>query len=390
AVVVAIVFTVNAAITIRIVAVALFFHIITQENDSDTKDHLSELPDGIMGHISTFLNLKEVIRTKMLSRTWRDRFIDMSNLVFDPTLVNIDLEDDQTLESIPLPQKQEFIDRVDRLLQIFAINQYVSFTIWFPLGKQYTSNIDKWVNRAIGKECEKLDLELKYATIEDERYNFPFHILLSSKKSHLKCLSLCEVQFKPTREVVHRLNLLESLTLVYVSMEASELEIIISSCMNLEYLQLIDCELLTSWRIFNQDTRLKHLIVTPLVFVANIELSIPSLEIFQFDGEIENFTISRMNQLKTVDMSIEDIYPRGMGQLLDELARNAPLLDTMLLSGHFDQLLSHAHNSNQTPRFNNLIHLELTPEGDYGWNVIIGMLYKSPKLEAFVIKVSKG
>ncbi|XP_019452058.1 PREDICTED: uncharacterized protein LOC109354166 [Lupinus angustifolius] len=312
--------------------------------------------------------------------------MDMSIIVFDPKVINIDLDDDVSLESIPLPQKYQFIERVDQLLEIFTINQSVSFTIWFPMGKQFTSHIDKWVNRAIGKECETLDLEFKFARIDDEPYNFPFHILLSSKKSHLKCLSLCECQLKPTREVVHRLNLLESLTLVYVSMEASDLEIILSSCLNLELLELIDCEVLTSLRIFNQDMRLKRLLVTPLIFVANIELSIPCLELFIFNGEIENFTISRMNQLKTVELYIKGTYPRGMSQLLDELSRNAPLLQTLFLTCHFDQFQSYAHNNNQTPKFNNLTHLELTPKGDYGWNMSIGILYKSPKLEVLVIE----
>ncbi|CAL0302882.1 unnamed protein product [Lupinus luteus] len=358
----------------------------TLERGSDIEDRISELPNELICYIFTFLNLKEVIKTKALSHKWKDQSIDMSNLVFDPTLINIDLDDDVSLESIPLPQKYQFIEQVDQLLEIFNINQYASFTIWFPLGKQFTSHIDKWVNCAIGKECKKLDLELKFARIDDEPYNFPFHILLSSKKSHLKWLSLCECQVKPTWEVGHRLNLLESLTLVYVSMEASDLEIILSSCLNLEFLELIDCEVLTSLRIFNQDIRLKHLFVTPVVFVANIELSIPSLELFTFDGQIENFTISRMNQLKTVELYIEGTYPRGMGQLLDELSRNAPLLQTLFLTGYFDQFLSHAHNNNETPKFNNLTHLKLTPKGDYGWNVFIGILYKSPKLEVLVIE----
>ncbi|CAL0302883.1 unnamed protein product [Lupinus luteus] len=358
----------------------------TLERSSDIEDRISELPNEIICYIFTFLNLKEIIKTKVLSHEWNERSIDMSNLVFDPTLINIDLVDDASLESIPLPQKYQFIEQVDQLLEIFNINQSASFTIWFPMGKQFTSHIDKWVNRAIIKECEKLDLELKFARIDDEPYNFPFHILLSSKKSHLKWLSLCECQVKPTREVVHRLNLLESLTLVYVSMEASDLEIILSSCLNLEFLHLIDCEVLTLLRIFNQDIMLKRLFVTPLIFVANIELSIPSLELFTFSGEIENFTISRMSQLKTVELSIEGTYPRGMGQLLDELSRNAPLLQTLFLSSHFDEFLSHAHNNNQTPKFNNLTHLELIAKGEYGWNVFIGILYKSPKLEVVVIE----
>ncbi|OIW07337.1 hypothetical protein TanjilG_10172 [Lupinus angustifolius] len=271
------------------------YKVDTLEKSSDIEDRISELPNSIICYIFTFLNLKEVIRTKALSDTWKDRSMDMSILVFDPTIINIDLDDVLSLESMPLPKKYQFIERVDQLLEILTINQSVSFTIWFPLGKQFTSHIDKWINRAIEKECEKLDLEFQFARIDDEPYDFPFHILLSSKKSHLKCLSLCECQLKPTREVVHRLNLLESLTLVYVSMEASDLEILLSSCLNLEFLHLIDCK-----------------------------------------------------------------------------------------------FLSHAHNNNQTPKFNNLTHLELTPKGDYGWNVSIGILYKSPKLEVLAIEVSKG
>ncbi|OIW07339.1 hypothetical protein TanjilG_10174, partial [Lupinus angustifolius] len=88
----------------------------------DIEDHISELPNEITCYIFKFLHLKDVIRTKVLSHKWKDRFIDMSNIVFDPTLININLDDDVSLESTPLPQKYQFIERVEQLLEIFAIN----------------------------------------------------------------------------------------------------------------------------------------------------------------------------------------------------------------------------------------------------------------------------
>ncbi|KAK7256062.1 hypothetical protein RIF29_29495 [Crotalaria pallida] len=251
----------------------------------------------------------------------------------------------------------------------------------------FSSYIDNWISLAIKMECEKIDLELKFATLDDddEPYNFPCHLLLSSKNSHLKHLFLYECQFNPTHEIAERLVTLKSIALVLVLMEANILDLILSSCLNLEFLELIDCQVLTSLRICRQDLGLKHLDVISMHVEANIELSIPNLEIFRFFGSLEDITFSRMNKLKSVDLDIDRTYHKGFCQLLDELSENAHSLEELFLCCHFPQYLCYPHNKNYTPKFDNLTHLELTAEEDYGWNMFTYMLYKSPQLKHLVI-----
>ncbi|KAK7256067.1 hypothetical protein RIF29_29500 [Crotalaria pallida] len=360
---------------------------MSQGKRTDVDDHISKLPGELLSHILTFLNVKKAIGTKLVSRKWRDLSLYRSVLVLDYTLINIGVHDDHLLDSMSLPQKYQFVEQVNRVFNTIKLHKPLALTIWFPLGRMFSSYIDNWVSLAIKMECEKIDLEFKFATLDydDEPYNFPCHLLLSSKNSHLKRLSLCECQFNPTPEIAERLVTLKSITLVMVLMEANELDLILSSSLSLESLELIDCEVLTSLRICHQDLGLKDLAVTAMLVEANIELSIPNLEIFSFFGSLEDITFSRMNQLKSIELNMDRTYQKGLCQLFDELSGNAPCLEALFLSCDFPQYLCYPHNKNHTPKFDNLTHLELTAKEDYGWNMFTHMLYKSPQLKGLVI-----
>ncbi|KAK7258384.1 hypothetical protein RIF29_23958 [Crotalaria pallida] len=313
-----------------------------QGKRTDVHDHIGKLPDDLLSYILTFLNVKKAIGTKLVSREWRDLSLYISNLVLDSTLININVEDDHLLEDITLPQKYQFVERVNRVLNTIKLHKPLALTIRFPLGHPFSLYIDNWVSLAIEMKCEKIDLEFKFATLDDddddEKYNFPCHLLLSNKKSHLKRLSLYECQFNPNQEIAEKLVTLKSISLVMVLMEENKLDLILSSCSNLEFLELIDCDILTSLCICHQDLGLKHLVVIAMLVEANIVLSIPNLEIFRFAGCLEDITFSRMNHLKSVDLDIDKSYQKGFCQLLDELSGNAPCLETLFLCCHFPQV----------------------------------------------------
>ncbi|KAL2506371.1 F-box/LRR-repeat protein [Abeliophyllum distichum] len=54
--------------------------------DNDGTDRLSDLPDGILCHILTFLDTKYAVATCVLSTRWKDLFLSLPNIVLDDSL----------------------------------------------------------------------------------------------------------------------------------------------------------------------------------------------------------------------------------------------------------------------------------------------------------------
>lgn len=121
-------------------------------------------------------------------------------------------------------------------------------------------------------------------------------------------------------------------------MEASDLEIILSGCLKLEFLELKDHEILSGPCICSQNLKLKCLSVCSFDDVAKIELSVPNLEMFLFEGYTQDFTFSGLHQLKNAAFSIHGNSEESTSQLLNELSKNVPHLHILLLTWCSDRV----------------------------------------------------
>ena len=130
------------------------------------------LPNEILDIILSLLSLKEVIATSVLSSRWRYSWI------FSPKL-NLDIDWLETLPKLSYDMYMlqcMYVRWVDRLLIHIlpksSTDCLVKFRLSFYLSSSFKLWIDDWLNYAVSRKVETLDLVL-IASIE-ERYSFPY------------------------------------------------------------------------------------------------------------------------------------------------------------------------------------------------------------------------
>ncbi|KAB2618578.1 F-box/LRR-repeat protein 25-like [Pyrus ussuriensis x Pyrus communis] len=144
------------------------------------KDRISNLPDDVLHTIISLLSTREAVRTSVLSRRWRNMYAYTSNLEF---LIGATRNVDY------------FLATLERFLACHLGSKVVSFKVlcFFPC--TYVLQVNDWIDFAIGKGVEDLDLAFtcdnppKCTGWSGFDY-FPAQILLNDEESKLWCPSL--------------------------------------------------------------------------------------------------------------------------------------------------------------------------------------------------------
>ncbi|KAJ8451850.1 hypothetical protein Cgig2_007333 [Carnegiea gigantea] len=118
------------------------------------KDIISSLPDDILIHILTLLDLREAATTSVLSKRWRYVWANLSNLDFDGL---------STLHGRGYSTRYEsdackYVHRVNQVVSSSLAPRIHKFRIRFLLGASYGYNIRTWVNFAMRKNVKELEL----------------------------------------------------------------------------------------------------------------------------------------------------------------------------------------------------------------------------------------
>lgn len=125
-------------------------------------DRLSSLPEGVLHHILSFLDMKHVVLTSILSRRWRDLSASAPNLLFDGPR-NVD--------------KNRFVRFVERSLLLNSASTIQRFQLRFPLYEgEYASDLDAWIRYATRKGVQELDLSFPHNS-GDASYKLPSCLL---------------------------------------------------------------------------------------------------------------------------------------------------------------------------------------------------------------------
>ncbi|XP_059278153.1 probable FBD-associated F-box protein At1g32375 isoform X4 [Lycium ferocissimum] len=153
-------------------------------------DRLSELPESILLHILSFLDMKDVVKTAILSKHWRNLWTIVPTLDF----VNHEL----------YPYR-DFADFVNRTLLCRGNSKIRRLRIGFFLNDSSRKDYDGWILYAAKNNVEELFLEFH----QDCCYWFPPQCVY--RNSSLKTLSLSSCKF--TRDLQITWNSLTKLTL---------------------------------------------------------------------------------------------------------------------------------------------------------------------------------
>ena len=195
------------------------------------------MPDDILVSILSLLPLKDAGVTSLLSRSWRYMWCRS---------VRLDFEDyERMLKIVAQPslrnqERSRYIHWINRVMLHHKSGILEEFKICYDLDKHYKGPLTKWIEFAISKKVQKLELNLMendQETFSDFVSNFVFpHKVLDTKPRSLKIKSLSVPQMPSAK--VTEINLLKSLIFKCVNVSDEAIGKILTSCRVLQHLYI--------------------------------------------------------------------------------------------------------------------------------------------------------
>ncbi|XP_043704050.1 putative F-box/LRR-repeat protein At5g54820 [Telopea speciosissima] len=378
-------------------------------------DLISNLPECLLVNIFSFLPMRDLIRTSVLSKGWRYLWTQAPNLDFDQSLFENCLCYDwlcQCHES----KMGKFVEFLDRMLMFVDGRTISKFRLSFYYHKhfRYTESIDRWVHLAMTSKAHELILDFSkgysLAFLRNVAlYQMPHHPIAPTWLTVLK-LHLCKFNLSS----FEALSSLRSLFLRFVLVLDGSIGVLITKCPLLQDLSLKTCYFPDQFMNHPLDLKLKTLTIKNCYInevmdtqvagvrwtedfshkpIRSIHISAPNLLSFKFCGKhIWELSLKRMSHL--VDAKIINdqttIFP-GQSQILHKLLKELDHAQALTLCSWFLQVLPLEGNqqSLETP-LNNLKHLKLK----VGLHTleflgIACLLRSSPNLESLTLITGK-
>ncbi|KAL3620488.1 hypothetical protein CASFOL_035400 [Castilleja foliolosa] len=343
-------------------------------------DRLSALPDCLIIHILSFLEVKQSAITALLSKRWQFLWTQSPRLIFR-----------QKRSSIPA--LQDFVCRVNRTLVIYGQNDLDTFEVEIPYSKSYSPDVDVWVAFAVKNKAKQVSLLLNHILDEEEdkMYTLPRTMFRSA---HLKRLTLRGC-------VVAPLGTIEWPSLTELSIEHSKLEQhvmdkMLSGCPVLHCLVLIYCwgfdrlevssKSLYELRVSDPD---EYDLTTPLLQISAPYLHTLSVTLYPKERKLclENTPSLVRATLDFVCADWEDKEEMisNAKELLDKIC-HVKVVD--LRYGYMQLLSAVAISDYPFPQSARTCLTVEIPLEECSIHVLVGLLESSPKLESLVIEGS--
>ncbi|KAL6343738.1 hypothetical protein AAG906_027508 [Vitis piasezkii] len=314
------------------------------------EDWLVELPDDILSTIISLLPLKEAVRTGILSKRWRSIWTCHSELWFDAASV-LGIGDCSTSMSGNQPelnshmQSSKFVERVDQFMYYRSQGRKInSFSIHFPLGKEFMSHIDQWITCAVMKGVENIDLDLsEYFSFNLKRddtsstafqiYEFPCRLFsVPGGRCTLKHLRLasCHLSALPSSNT---LTSLITVDLQRVNVSDQQLQDLLSTCSHLDRLSLCVCNGLVNLSFSALNLQLKFLSIKNCFRLETIEIHAADLVTFKYGGHLPSFSFKNVPKLAkaSLEFFIKSSRTEGVMYALTRFPRDLPQLETLKL-----------------------------------------------------------
>jgi hypothetical protein len=181
------------------------------------------------------------------------------------------------------------------------------FNVKFEFDTMLVDHLNNWVNFAVSSRAKSLAVYLcpvNKRHTDVDRYVFPFHLLDSeSNLSHLKCVQLSFVSFRPPSEF-RGFPSLRKLDLEFVDITIKDLEVILSSCSNLKWLSLVRCFLDCDLKLDLPLSHLRHLTVVRCR-ITRLELRVMKLVTFVYDGDFVPIVLSQDSKLDSAHIRFD-------------------------------------------------------------------------------------
>ena len=238
------------------------------------QDLISKFPDEVLSLIVSRLPLQEAVRTSIFSKRWRHVWTLVLKLEFDA--VNLGRRASGFCNLIHHNQ-DKFVELVNQVLQLHQSRTIESFKLHCQLGPEHSSQIDKWLQIAVNRTLQNLDINMSFSyephsTPNQNCSNIP-HWIFDGRLLSLKRLSLahCCLEVPP---IAICFSSLASLTLASTRLSQDNVNIILSHCPNLQNMSLLGCICPSHLELAsqNQFLPLKHLVIVNCEYLTALSI----------------------------------------------------------------------------------------------------------------------
>lgn len=269
-------------------------------------DQLSVLSDDILCVILCFLNLRDAVKTRLISRRWRSLSPSLDVLLLDE--FNVFGCKDARKRLGGREYQSRSIKVLDQFLQSFEprSNDLRTVKLHFCFEGTRAFDIHGLVASLLRMKVETIDINLYFRdslSPYTRKSYFPCHRFLPEKAANLRHLSLFSKDSSHLLEFGSQLRFLRSLVLIRVPLHERELDSILSNCFNLEVLKL-QCGTLPRTLIMHIKLSCLKVLVIHNDRVSRVELHSPTLETFEFSGDGPVFSLPHVPLLKRVYLDL--------------------------------------------------------------------------------------
>lgn len=272
------------------------------------------LPDEILVSVLSLLPLKEAQATCVLSKRWHCVWASLMALNFD-TNKRLSCLKGLKPKARDLELIHRYVGWVNSVVEQHKGPRIDQFRVSYFLNEKFSSSIDKWIEFALRKGVQMLELNLLeyayYCTIRPG-YAFPHKLLglnveesSSSRKEESARKHLCPDSPSHQPCVCVGFKSLRVLTLECVDISGEVLEYFLRSCPVMERVSVYGSSKLVNLRVVSPSFALKYLVIQRCSNVESIEIVDAHIVSFAYDGG-EKIRLRLENVPLLVEVSIQE------------------------------------------------------------------------------------
>ncbi|XP_059657357.1 putative F-box/LRR-repeat protein At4g15060 [Cornus florida] len=343
------------------------------QNHLFSRNGISRLPDEITVSVLSFLGIREAGRTCVLSKRWEQLWSYHRVLNFDASQTIFDLESNPNPKLLKV-ERCRYINWVNKVTESHCGSTIDEFRVSFCLNRSSSCVIDRWIEFAIAKRVQRLELDLEpsYYIDRGRAYTFPNPIYI-----HIK-----------SPAGLSSIRSLRSLCFKRVNISGEILEYFLSNCPLLESLQVDQSRHLVNLKVFGSSLRLKVLEITFCPKLMDVEVSATSLVSFKYVGLGQAINMQIKDAFQLAHLSCSD-FVVPIERVFFQFSSYFSQLETLLLTINFRHFPKANAAFEQLPEFSKLKHLTLQLVADNFSKLLVWttLINASPLLHKFELQI---